>query len=232
MTSPNCITILAEGDFGISEIVFFVLVVIGSILSAYFKKAGEKRQQDKARQQAEEAKAILARKAQREQVRRVEAPPKHASLGTLIKKRASLRDFIQQRTVPPSPPTKTNAPARSMFAAAPKPVSAEEPRLVELEPIEHLPSGEEWIHSSSGRRTNRNAGRKKSVGELIRQPEDSGPSITEWEISDAIATTPHEQSTVHTRVNLLDPATARAAILFQEILSPPKALRDRAELWE
>jgi hypothetical protein len=41
-----------------------------------------------------------------------------------------------------------------------------------------------------------------------------------------------DEPSVHTRVNLLDEKTARAAMIFHEILSTPKALRTNPELWE
>jgi FtsZ-interacting cell division protein ZipA len=48
----------------------------------------------------------------------------------------------------------------------------------------------------------------------------------------AAATPRHSQSNVSVRVNLTNPKTAKAAIIFSEILSPPKALRKGPERWD
>jgi hypothetical protein len=202
----NSILTLAadEGFDSTVQLVLFVVIAIGSVIGAVVKKAGEKRQQEQARRQAQEAKEILARRAQREQARQT-----------------------------PPPPPKLQ-PRPSMFAAPPKPVSAEEAHLTERTPIKHLPAGEELVHTIMPSEWKHDHPRtKKSVADFIQKPT---PAI-------AVPTAPvaasemrmmaeRMESNVHTRVNLMDPAAAQAAIIFQEILSPPKALRDRPELWE
>ncbi|MBN1941664.1 MAG: hypothetical protein JW849_00045 [Phycisphaerae bacterium] len=189
-----------DGVDTVIQIALFILIAAGSIISAYFKKAAEKRQQEKARQKAEEAKGILARKTQREQARRQTAPQRDASLG-MMKKQPSLRDFIQNRAAPPVAPPPVPPPRPSMFAAPPKPVPrpvhVEESHLTERTPIKPLPEG-------------------------LDHPT---PVLVERKVLEPAAD-------LHTRVNLADGDIARAAIIFHEILSPPRALRTTAELWE
>jgi hypothetical protein len=231
----SILTLAADDGNGIDsflEIGLFVVIAVGSILSAVFKKSAEKRQQERARQKAQEAKDILAHRTQREQAQQVAAPTKTASLGTM-KKQSSLRDFVQQRTATPPPkPPPVPQPISSMFAAPPKPVILEEPdehHLVELAPIQHLPPEEERIHAAMPSSVHP---RKASVGDLVRKRSALSARRIERNISGVHEPPELAESNIHTRVNLLDPSTARAAIIFQEILSLPKALRDRPELWE
>jgi len=218
------------------QLILFVVLAIGSILGAVFKKAGEKRQQEQAQRRAEEAKDILARRRQREQTQQISPPPRDVSFQGKMNKAASLRDFIRSHaeSAPPPPP-----PRPSMFAAAPKPIPVvQEHRMVELAPIEHLPSEEELVHPvmPSEWEDRQTQTSKKSVADLIRKrprptPVPVAPAEPAY-VSDPRLTPEPAESTIHTRVNLLDEKTARAAVVFHEILSPPLALRNASELWE
>jgi hypothetical protein len=211
------------------EIGLFLIIAIGSVISAIVKKSAEKRQQEQAQRKAREAKEILARRTQREQTQHA-APPRDASLGTM-KKTVSLREFVQRSAATPPPPPKQHPkPSPSMFAAPPKPVPVEESHLVEMTPIEHLPSEEEMVHSVMP--SHRKQKRKVALGDLVRKRQTPKPVRLERDVAELHDVPQVSESNIHTRVNLLDPATARAAIIFQEILSPPKALRGRPELWD
>lgn len=221
-----------DGVGGIYQILFFVVIAAGSILSAVFKKNAEKRQQEQARQKAQEAKEILARKARREEGN----PPigtKAFSRSPSVRETVSLRDFIQKRNTatPPPPPTPKPHPKVSMFATAPKPVQPVEQGMVELTPIEHLSPDEMLIHpdlpSSHHERKP-----KAAVADLVRKRRRTTASRIDRNLSEGYELPGPAGANIHTRVNLADPATARAAIIFQEILSPPKALREGPEMWD
>jgi hypothetical protein len=225
----NSISMLAADD-GVDTIVqfaLFIIIGVGSIIGAVMKKNAEKRQQEQARQKAQEAKEILARRAQREQAQQRQRPQKESTFGAGDRK-TSPRDFIRSRDAATPPPT----PKPSMFAAPPRPVNVEaygEHHLVDLTPIEHLPPEEQLIHAdlpSSGH------GRKTAVNKLIRKRSHATPKPVETSVSELHELPELSESHIHTRVNLMDPATARAAIIFQEILSPPLALRQGREMWD
>jgi len=238
------ISILAESDAHDSIIQFgmFIIIAIGSIIGAVVKKNAEKRQQDEARRKAEEAKGILARRAQREQGVSTPMPPKDTTFHGKMQKAASLRDFIRSHadSAPPTPPP-ISQPRPSMFAAAPKPIPMareEEHRLVELEPIEHLPSEEELVHTILPSEENHT--RSVSVAKFIRRRGTPAPTpvpimpvtMEDRSAADIVSLPEVIEPTAHTRVNLMDDKTARAAMIFHEIFSPPKALRTQSELWE
>lgn len=232
MIEPVSSILILAADDGMDttiQLVLFAVIAIGSIIAAVFKKAGEKRQQEQARRHAEEAKEILTRRAQREQTRQTASPPKEATFGTM-KKTASPRDFIQGRTTTPPPPLPKPQLRPSMFAAPPKPVSVEESHLTERTPIKHLPAGDELVHSVMP--SQRGEKRTASVGDFIRKREQPTLGRIERNVPEVRDVLELTEPNVRTRVNLMDPAIARAAIIFQEILSPPKALRDKPEMWD
>lgn len=230
----NSISMLAADDGAGTyiQLILFVVLAVGSVLGTVIKKSGEKRQQEQARRQAEEAKSILARRTQREQAQQLATPPRDTSFQGKMSKAASLRDFIRSHaeSAPPPPP-----PRPSMFAAAPKPIPVvQEHRMVELAAIEPLPPDEKLAHTDMP--SERGRQQTTSVADLIRKrtpptPIPVAPAEPMYESDPRLTPEPAEPS-IHTRVNLLDEKTARAAVVFHEILSPPLALRNGMELWE
>lgn len=218
--------ILAEGD-GVEtffQIIVFAVIIGGSLLSAYLKKSNEKREQEKAQQRTREIKDSLARGGTQEQATSEEGWQVIASPPPPVEaKKPSLRDFMQRRAQP------------SMFASPPKPVAPPEPRrvepaephLVELRPIENI-STPKTLHPELPSCQHE----KPSIGDLIRKRKAQKQGGVMRELSEETLIPAIEQDTPQTRVALTDSKTARAAIIFHEIFSRPKALHDEPELWD
>ena len=119
------------------------------------------------------------------------------------------------------------APAES-FEPTPPPKRLE-PTLVQLQPVEEvlsplLPSEQERKKSIRGLITKRSRPRgahRSSLGSDVGTIEPTG--ISE-------ASPPAEAH--GPRLRLVDPETAREAIIFHEIFSSPRALRDEPEMWD
>jgi hypothetical protein len=122
------------------------------------------------------------------------------------------------------PPPEEENEVHSVFEAE----SAYRESVIELQPVPSAPPEAPEVYHP-----------KKAVRDLLRRRQEAtvsppvAPPVTAAPSMPAIpaAGLPPTRE-IKTRVNLSDARTARAAIIFQEILSSPKALRHNPELWD
>ncbi len=123
------------------------------------------------------------------------------------------------------------APDESFEPASPPPVRPE-PAPVQLQPVEEfspprLPSGQ--VQKRSLRDLVKKRGRTRIPDEgLLPSLEVDVGTLEPTGIPAAFLSA----RAAGTRLHLTNPETARQAIIFHEIFSPPKALRDTPEMWD
>lgn len=119
---------------------------------------------------------------------------------------------------------------RQPRVADPLPVIVTEPQDEEVHQVveEELRRQQQRLAREQAERQHRLAELKSQVGQresvVTIRPHVPHAESAEWRTS--------EDAASRITVDLADPQAARRAIIFHEILSPPKALRREAEIWD
>ena len=218
------ISILAEGESGIIEVVFFVVIaalgIIGSVVSSLKKKRDEQAEQQRLKELREKAKAEGESKddgwmvVEQEQppvpVRppvREETPQKVTAIGDFVKN-ARRRLVPEQKVHKPEPvpvpiPIPIPVGLKSTVMTPPPMPSSPPPKIVH----------------------DRVAARSKPRYIAPRDPDAVQRNVIDAAVLGPVYSPPNAAIQ-------LDAAAARKAIIFHEILSPPKALREEYQLWD
>ncbi len=235
------LNILAVGDFGdMITLIFVIIVVALSILA----KLGEKWMRRQAEQKAEEARR--QREARGEPARTDEPltgprpqPPRRRAQPLPMQRRAS--ELPQpppgQRRQPTPPPHRT--PYQPAPQPTPEPVEFEP---VEFEPVELEPVELEPVEPTPARRPARRAQKPRRIStaeDEIAQLQSRLRKLEGLHQKRLAARKPTEADTTRAMRERLGPLVdlsnfdrARVAIVFHEIFSPPKALREGGEVWD
>ena len=210
-------TVLAESGFSDLIGLIVVLVIVG--LSALSKWLGGQKQQAEQREVLERRRKELAEKRARDQALPV-AQPRQPSAS-------------QPRPAP--------APrdARRTYGQPARPRDAQRRQrsqpVAEIAEEQEVRVGEE-LRREQQRREREELERQQRMSEY-RPPESDEQAIAGRIVhvrpaTAALAGAGEEHGQAEFQVNLADPAAARTAIIFSEILSRPKALRQGDELWD
>jgi len=208
-TSTNIAIMLAAGDGGTFEIVIVLLFIVISIVGGIIKKASEKQKQkqQKGRPPAKQPRPT----GQGEQAQQGQPSQRPTPQGQAPQRQVSARPAQRQ-------PVRV-ALAHPQAAAKPEDLSAN----VQTE----LATQQQRLQKAGLSRRRRLAARKP--------PEADSAAIEKRltsikpEPTDETAQTQQEHRQI---VRLLGRNQARQAIIYHEIFSPPKALREGREMWD
>lgn len=250
MNTWQHIPLLAEGMGDVFEIVIFVVIALFWVLGAAFKKFQERKAVEEERRlmrqgrQTDDADSDLFESSDSEegwqvvpsspdeqpsQQRASEPPP--LPEGRQESQPQSIRQFVRS--------------ARQSLAEQfnPEPDQPAE-ELVELQAVQQrqqqLRHKQRELEQQRRLVQKRTEQLKRQAAEHRRAQQHAQHAAQqkhtlgagEGTLPDRQIRTGSAQRQARYRTGLDDPRTARAAIIFHEVLSPPKALRDGPELWE
>ena len=210
--------ILAKGDGGLWEIVPLLIFVAISVVGSLVKKAGKERE---LRSQEEEE-ARRSKRANRKALSPSEVPQR---------KVRTPQQTPARQTPAPSPAAQRRASRLGLLGAQKPPKTippAPAPQPQTLRPEQVAQAQQQHVDQESRKRNRRLAARKS--------PEADSQAITDRLVSIHPSAAPmmvqedREQTAI--QIALDDPDSLRAAIIYHEIFSPPKALRSGGEPWE
>jgi hypothetical protein len=198
-------SILAESETGIVQILFFVVVIVGGFIINAVANARKKQQEQEEQERfAKLREEVDANKDDEwievDQPRPVPPPPprEEKSQPEVV----SVGDFVKSEPIPVPIPVPVPVHLKSTTASQPSRRSSRPPKIA------------------------RRGSKGKSRLATPRDHQDVHRTVPCDETADSIY---KQQSGAAVR---LDAATARQAIIFHEIFSPPKALRENCELWD
>ncbi len=217
------ISILAKGDDGIIEIVFFVVIIlfgfIANVVTKFRKKQQEQEEEQRFAELQDTTKAVnneddewderMQEMHIREDLESISTPAPPVQVEKPQQKIATFGDFVksarqqfmlQQDTHKPEP-----VPVQLKSTRIPQPPipSSRPPKIIR--------------HGTEG---------KSSRLTTPRDHNDVHRTVPCEGVSDS-AYLPPSATAIH-----LDATAARKAIIYHEILSPPKALRENCEMWD
>ncbi|MCK5114256.1 MAG: hypothetical protein KAR11_05790 [Phycisphaerae bacterium] len=207
------ISILAEGGSGVVEVLFFVAVavlgIVGSVVSSIKKKREEQQEQERLQALRDEAK--LQNSENEDDWMVIEQEPIPVPPPPVRSQKAAISDFIkpERRRLVPDQPEHNPQP---IPIPIPKPMQLQSSGMEKLRPPK-------VVHNR--------AAAKRGRSRLVAPREHS----------DVHRTVPCDGAlepltgAVKTTVQL-NAAAARQAMIYHEIFSQPKALRDLHELWD
>lgn len=161
-------------------------------------------------------------------------------LARLFKKKQPAQQPLARRPAPPPPPAPAESVAEALMAmqtrAVARPVAVPAPVAVAagvrtIRDQVDLDSVDDEVEARERERAARDAARMARLATAAPAEADSAAieqRISHFQRIDAAAADQGPRITV----DLSGPGAARQAVLFQEILGPPKALRRGTELWE
>jgi hypothetical protein len=206
-----CLTILAKGDGGLWEIVPLLIFVAISVIGSLIKKAGKERE---LRSQEEEE-ARRSKPANRKALSPSEVPQRKVRTP-----RQTPAPAAQRRGSPLSLLGAQKPPRKIPPRPAPQPQT--------LRPEQVAQAQQQHVDQESRKRNRRLAARKS--------PEADSQAITDRLVSIHPSAAPmmvqEDREPTAFQIALNDPDSLRAAIIYHEIFSPPKALRSGGEPWE
>jgi len=213
------ISILAESENGIIEIIFFVLIaafgIIGTVVTNLRKKKQEQAEQQRlaelrdeagTRNESDDAWTIVEQPPAVAPPVRAEKPEKVMEIGDFVKSaRRRLvpnQEVYRPEPVPVAIPIPVPVQLKSATTSRPQMPSSRPPKIVH--------------HAAKGKPSRLATPRNHyDIHSTVPCAGVSGPVYS------------HPGTTIR-----FDAAAARQAIIFHEIFSPPKALREQYELWD
>lgn len=252
MNTWHDISMLAESDSWL-EIIFFLVVALFWVIGAVVKKLQERKVVENERRlarqgrDAEDTDGDLFESSSSEDDGWQAVPPSRKETRPQPQPQAS------DGTPPPLPGQARSKPkpisqfvrsARKSLAEqlAPEPAGESE-ELVELQQVQQrqddLREKQKQLQRQRRLVEERTRQLKRQTAEhrqaqqqaqlAARQTQPAYPATTSLDAHARSSTSPRQ---ARYRIALDDPRTARAAVIFHEILAPPKALREDRELWD
>lgn len=224
--------ILARGGSDLFELVPIILFIVISIVVGIIQKRARKAQEDqrfRAQQRPPEAPARAVRQVPHTRTGQTHRPPQRG--------RPQPGRTARPAGPPPVPPLEPGVEmaqqalrAMGLIPAEPEPSRAEQ--LVELTPAEPEPVRvEEELQMQRRRQEKLEAQRGKRLA-APKVPEADSAVIKGRTLQDRPDQEPGAGAATGPSVDLSSPERARRAIIFHEIFSAPKALRQGKEMWD